>query len=447
MRLSLTYIALIALALTLASCGSRKGLGALDLNHIYQKDGTLVRPRIRIYNTDQFNSKVYFSFSSEEILYSRLRADEPFEASVDVQIFVYEDFSLGSIIDTFSTSISESTMELTPHTIYGEVDVAIHEMRPLEQYVLLIRFNDRNRKLYFDAIQLLERSNPLSRQNYLVLDADSNVVFGDHILLNRDYRVLANTDDKQLHVRYYNREFNPGLPPFAKPGEGNFDHTADSTFRVSNGERFQVHEQGFYHFQTDPSVRDGFTLYNFYDTYPLVTDKKHLIYPMRYLTSNLEYDGINLNDEDSAKYAIDKFWLTHASNEERARDQIEEYYERVEAANVYFTSYKEGWMTDRGVLYVIYGPPQKIYRTLNTEIWVYGEETSSLNFTFAFDRMVNPYTGNDYSLRRSSEYRYGWGMAIDAWRHGRIYDVSDIKKAQDERDQQLRQTAAPHIWY
>lgn len=448
MKLKLKYFAWIGLITLVSSCATRQGLGALDMSHIYQKDGLLVRPQIRIFHPDEHRSEIYFSFSSEEVLYVRSGNSQAFTGKVDVQVFVYENFNQASIIDTAMVTIADTQSVLTPHRLNGKVEIRIDDTMPKDSYVLLIRFNDRNRKLYFDEMRLLHRTNPYGRQNYLVLDGDSNVVYSDYIQLDQPYKVVANSAARELHVRHYNRTFDPGLPPFSINGETSvFNHTADSTFSVSNGGWFTLKSKGFYHFQTDPALRDGFTLYNFESTYPLITDKTQLIGPMRFLTSNLEYEGINLKNEDSAKIAIDKFWLTHAGVEERAREQVEEYYERVEAANIFFTSYKEGWKTDRGVLYVIYGPPTKIYRTIDEETWVYGEENSSLNFTFVFDRMINPYSGNDYTLRRASQYRYGWGMAIDAWRHGKIFDSSTIKQAQNERDQQLRQSAPPYLWY
>lgn len=442
----ITRIGVFALIIALGSCATRSGLGGVDLAHVYQKDGLLVRPEIRLYHTDEYHTNVYFSFSSEELLYVRPGVNQPFYANVDVQVYVYENFSRSSIIDTAKINLKDSQQVLTPKRITGSLEVEINDNTPLEEYVLLIRFHDKNRKIYFDEIRLLERSDPYNRQNFLLLDQDDNVVYKDQVQLGKMYKVVSNQDVDQLHVKYYNREFDLAKPPFVIAESDPFNYKADSTFTVANGDTFILNQPGFYHFQTDPSIREGYTLYHYYPSFPLVTMKSHLIGPIRYLSTNLEYEGVDLNSTDSAKIEADKFWLRHAGSEDRARGQIEEFYGRVEAANTFFSSYQPGWRTDRGILYVVYGPPTKIYRTKDTEIWVYGQENSSLNFTFVFDRMINPFSDNDYSLRRKTEYRYGWGLAVDAWRHGRIFDEVDIKKAQDERDQQLRQTASPYLW-
>lgn len=443
----ITRFGILVLILGMASCASRSGLNAVNLSHVYQKEGLLVRPKIKIFHTTKYKSNIYFSFSSEELLYIRPSGNSDFEAQVDIQALVFADFDKKQLVDTAVITITDRQSELTPTTINGVIQIEINDNIPLETYVLQLRFHDKNRKHTFDEIRLIERLDPLNRQNFLVTDADSNIVYNDHIELNTPYYVFSNQEMDTLNVRYYEREFDNALPPFVTGEPKQFDFTADSTFKLLNGGMIQVDRPGFYHIQTDASTHEGYTLYHFYPKYPLVLRKSELIGPMRYITSNLEYEGIDLDSPDSAKIALDKFWITHAGQEDRARDQVQEYYQRVEAANIFFSSFKQGWRTDRGLLYVVYGPPTNIYRTIDTEVWVYGEEASSLNFTFVFDRMINPFTDNDFQLRRKNEYRYGWGMAIEEWRHGRIFDDEDIKRAQDERDQQQRQTAPPYLWY
>ncbi len=443
-----TRIALILFATALvASCVSRSGLGAINVSHAYQMDGVIIHPDVRVFHTSNYDTDVYFRINSTDLLYIRPQSDLPFEAKLTVTAFVYRSFKQENLVDSTKIELTDRMDELSSKYLSGVLHIEIPDRQPQEAYVMLLRFHDVNRKLYFEEVNLIHRANPLHRQNFLLTDLDSNVVFNDYVQLHTPHRIFYNTDIDELNVRYYDREFALATPPFVDDSPPQFDYVADSTFTIDNGGEFALHDRGFYHFQADPSTHDGFSVYHFYKSYPYVTQKEQLIGPMRFVTSNLEFQGMDLSSPDSAKIAIDAFWLRHAGTEERARDQVEEYYSRVEKANQLFSCYKQGWRTDRGILYVVYGPPSGIYRTLDTETWVYGEEASSLNYTFVFDRMINPFSGNDYQLRRQSDYRYGWGLSIEAWRHGRIYDVEDIKRAQDERDQQLRQTAPPYIWY
>ncbi|NIA22828.1 MAG: GWxTD domain-containing protein [Proteobacteria bacterium] len=74
-----------------------------------------------------------------------------------------------------------------------------------------------------------------------------------------------------------------------------------------------------------------------------------------------------------------------------------EYFKRVEYANKKFTSYKPGWKTDRGMIYIKYGPPDDIesfpYNIDSEpyEIWYYSE----LHKRFVF---VDKYGWGDYQL-------------------------------------------------
>jgi hypothetical protein len=93
----------------------------------------------------------------------------------------------------------------------------------------------------------------------------------------------------------------------------------------------------------------------------------------------------------------------------------------VQDANYYFTSYLEGWKTDRGMVYLIYGSPNVIYRTLNSETWIYGEENNVNSLSYSFTKVNNPFTNNDYTLERSVVYKQSWITAVDIWRQGRTY--------------------------
>ena len=100
---------------------------------------------------------------------------------------------------------------------------------------------------------------------------------------------------------------------------------------------------------------------------------------------------------------------------------IRKYYNRMQDANLYFTSYLEGWKTDRGMIYLIYGTPNTIIRNANSETWTYGEENNINSLQYTFSRVDNPFTDNDFTLERSGVYKQSWYVAVDIWRQGRTY--------------------------
>jgi GWxTD domain-containing protein len=121
------------------------------------------------------------------------------------------------------------------------------------------------------------------------------------------------------------------------------------------------------------------------------------------------------------KAAVDSFWIHTAGSADRARELIRKFYNRTLDANRYFTSYLEGWRTDRGLIYLIYGPPNAVYRYSTGETWIYGEEHNSNSLNFTFTKVINPFSTNDFRLERSPIYQDSWYRATNSWREGRIF--------------------------
>jgi GWxTD domain-containing protein len=139
-----------------------------------------------------------------------------------------------------------------------------------------------------------------------------------------------------------------------------------------------------------------------------------MVEPLLYITTMKEYH--EMEAVANKKDAVDAFWLARTGNELRASRLIREYYQRVEKANYLFTSFQDGWKTDRGMIYMVYGPPSMVQRTDEAEIWTYGESRHLLSLTFVFVKMQNPFTDNDYVLDRNLNYKTGWHQMINSWR-------------------------------
>ena len=123
---------------------------------------------------------------------------------------------------------------------------------------------------------------------------------------------------------------------------------------------------------------------------------------------------------ENKKAELDAFWLEVGGSPERARGLIRAFYNRVQDANRAFTSYMEGWKTDRGMIYLVMGQPISIYRDAETEQWTYSGLVGFPDILFIFRKMNNPFSNNDYALIRQPVYENVWYLAVDHWRQGRI---------------------------
>jgi hypothetical protein len=106
---------------------------------------------------------------------------------------------------------------------------------------------------------------------------------------------------------------------------------------------------------------------------------------------------------------------------DKARELIKVYYNRVFFSNFFFTSYKPGWKTDRGMIFIVYGPPQQVKVTPTQEKWIYFKNNFSTSVTFTFDFVPSSYTHDNYILQRSDNYDSYWRLAVDSWRKGSIF--------------------------
>src|SRR5208283_1490801 len=70
---------------------------------------------------------------------------------------------------------------------------------------------------------------------------------------------------------------------------------------------------------------------------------------------------LRLETNEEREQFIESFWLRRSTNPDLPdNDFKEEHYRRIAYSNEHFAAGKPGWMTDRGRIYIIFGPPDEI---------------------------------------------------------------------------------------
>jgi len=90
--------------------------------------------------------------------------------------------------------------------------------------------------------------------------------------------------------------------------------------------------------------------------------KKWLDEDVRWIITDQERDAFKSlsNDEERDKF-IEQFWQRRNPNPDSEENAYkEEHYRRIAYANEHFASGIPGWRTDRGRVYIMYGPPDEI---------------------------------------------------------------------------------------
>lgn len=432
------------------SCRGPEGLQTNNLSYLYNEQEMALRPYFRFEYLGDTLCKVHYRLETGNFLFTRLSDDKTYEAKVHIKYQLLPRMEQEQVLDSGSVRLQHQVEDVNNKVINGSFFLKLPpESKSPEKLTLYVTTADLNRGSEQSNFILLKRGNLNNPNNFSLRDTSGHILFTNHLPAGIPFRLKhTQLEPKYYYVSYYQREFPLALPPYSSRESQSFDIQPDSTFLVPADTVLALRNYGFYHFRLDTSQWSGFTLYSFYSHFPMVGNHRDMSGPLRYLTTQSEYDELQALLDQPQKLSdwIDDFWIRKAGNAQRARDMIREYYERVESANRFFSSYHEGWKTDRGILYIIYGPPNKVYRSSAGEAWVYGNESSGLSYYFNFIRLDNPFSDNDFELERSPQYRYGWGQAIEAWRRGHIYNTKDIRREQDDYDQLQYRTRTP-MWY
>jgi GWxTD domain-containing protein len=288
----------------------------------------------------------------------------------------------------------------------------------------LLSFQDKvNEVSRVHYLSLPSKENTLEL-NYMVTYANGMPIM-EHYANCDDTLVLRNIDDReeQLFVTYYSQEFRPAAPPMAVSFRSEDQQLAiDTTFAIALKKPFMLTQPGLYLFQKDTNDAQGFSIRVGCYRFPRPSRSKELIDPLIYITTTDE--RAKIIKAVNPKRELDNFWLAQGGNREFGRQMIRNYYRRVEFANLYFTTYKEGWKTDRGLVYTVFGPPSKVRRFDQSEEWEYSKKTAASEQRFVFVRKPNLFSAYHFELVRQVEYDIFWYSAVEQIRKG----LSEEKK-------------------
>jgi GWxTD domain-containing protein len=440
---------LLAATVLLASCGGGSAFSRPDVGYLYDFKSLAPRPHYVVHHRAVDTTRVYYRLNSEDLLYQRAVNEEEYKADFTISYKLLKSFETPEVLDSAVFALTDTEQNPQGKILFGYFDVAPVNGFDTGSFVLDIKIIDNHRSLSFSNFVSIDRNSKQSAQHFLLCDTNETPIFKHHLPLQVPFKLKTSGKAGRLFVSYYNRNFPYALPPYATPADETFELSPDTTFAIEADSTLSLTQEGYYFFRQDTSIWQGFTLYSFYPQFPYIANNQLMVGPMRYITTKREYDALVAAKGDPQKLQaeINDFWLNRTGTAERSKQLLSAYYHRVEEANLLFSSFLEGWKTDRGILYIIYGAPDKVFRFSESEIWIYGEENSSLSYSFTFSKLNNPFSDNDYQLIRNGSYRYGWGQAIEAWRNGKVYTSKDIQQEQNESDQRTRAQQRAPYWY
>ena len=247
----------------------------------------------------------------------------------------------------------------------------------------------------------------------------NNVGFDQNYLNVGESLLFKSNGGPNLHGFYYPVSLEVPYPPMeTKPAavprelqvidQGDFLELVPKSFD----------EIGYYFIQSDTTASAGLLLKTVHEAFPKVKNWEEMVDMVTYISTRKEHD--ELKAAVDKKKALDTYWLGLTRNPDTAKELIREYFRQVEFANILFTDFKEGWKTDKGMIYIVMGPPQEVNFYLDREVWSYGGTNESSRIRFTFARVKNILSPHYYTLNRSRSYQPVWFKNISIWRSGKM---------------------------
>lgn len=384
----------------------------------YDSEEFVFYPTISIYHFKDDSSQFFVDVFASDLLYSRNNSNENFNSTVDIHYQVFsEEGSIEKLIDSTTVRFQDFRENGMNQSVQFQSKFKLSE----GFYSMKIMVRDVRRGSSFTQSIKVDKRNKTSRQNFLLYrnskqtpETVNNVRRGDtiHIVSSRN---------SGIDLRYYHYLPDIKLPP--APFSSNYPdlpNFKDFIKLKSDSSNSIIIEEGLYFVTAEEGKEEGYSFFTAPGGFPSVRKIDQLHYPVRYLTTKAEFDDIAKSKYPKEK--LDQFWIESAGTKDRARVLISSYYHRVEEANTFFSSYTEGWRTDRGMIHLVFGSPTKINRTKNSETWIYGEEESNASLHFQFQKIESPWTDNLYILNRDALFKSHWERMVSTWRSGRVYN-------------------------
>jgi GWxTD domain-containing protein len=407
-----------------------------DLSYLYNPTKNPINPQYNIINKTDELSELSVRFSTSDLFFSEANPQGVATASILITVKLYSISQGKALADTAVLDLSIVKDTGRQEYIYNlplKVEKGV-------EYVAEVKILDRLRLIVAQDFVEFNTLSYNNRYNFRVEGHfDKNELFSSVLRIDEYVNLLYSRGHiDSLYISFYKSFREVPDPPSMLLPEKTLDYDPLQFVAIpySDSLPMMFPKEGIYLCSIARNIKDGFTFLNLGSTYPKVTTPEKMIEPLIYLTSQDEL--AELKSAAKPKAALDDFWIKCGGNVDKARELIRIFYTRVLYSNYYFTSYKDGWRSERGMIYIIYGPPDKVYKTADGESWGYKKPvikskwggryavTDSYLF-FNFKKRENVFSDNDFYLSRSETLVTFWDKAIASWRKGIVFRLDNPK--------------------
>lgn len=412
---------------------------AKDVSSIYNPTKNTIIPSFTIFHNSSEESILSVSIRKNQLLFSEANASGEPMASVNVTVRLYDNNLSGILCDSATYDFDIKRDAALPEFVCRV------PLRAFEggSYFCQVRVYDKLKRKVSRSYLSFKKDGEFDPYNFkLYSHFDNREIFTRRLHANDYVNVrYPNRATDTIYLFYYEPVKTISPAPSVILPEVTASDTADRVIPLTYSDTLPIMfpNEGIYLFSIDSNRCEGITLFNFGPEYPGMTSAETMIPPLAYIATEEELYA--LNTAPNKKIALDDYWMARGGNIEKAKELIRIYYFRVQYANIYFSSYKSGWLTDRGMVYIVYGPPDKLYKTNDAERWGYKlppvkrqwNSRSSIEdqyLWFTFRKQENKFTENDFTLNRSQTPVSYWDQAVTSWRQGKVFRLDNPKELQ-----------------
>lgn len=419
----------------LASCASvkKEETDSRDLSYLYNPLRNPIHPRYQVYNVSEDLSELTIKFFTNDLFFTEAN---PEGVPIAELIIIYRlyDMSQGRVaVDTgfYNVKIRK-----------GQGNRQYNYTIPMKasagsKYEAELVIRDLIRNTRIQTHLPFDKTSELSSNNFKVRGHFNKIELFNPVLRSSEFiNLLYRYSMDSLFIMYFEPDDNSPIPPSMLMPARSINTEPEEIVAMAYSDTLPLMfpNKGIYLCTTDTNRLQGYAFFNFGQEFPGMSEPETMIDPLIYLSNEDELE--EMRKSEKVKVALDEFWIDITGNIERSRELIRIYYNRVLYANYFFTSHKEGWRTDRGMIYIIYGPPDKVYKTAGGERWGYVKKQLKKGWGirykiedeylyFSFRKRENPFSTNDYILVRSESVTSYWDEAIRTWRSGIVFRLDN----------------------
>ncbi len=423
---SIKYIFIIIVIIFYNCCNTysqnQSDFSKFNLAFLYNPGKLIINPECLIYHNEELTSAVFFKQYVNELNFSPKNVKSS-EYRYGVR-YILRDADNYNIIDSASVNYVVKKERISDSfSSFFKINTPENK-----SYVLMIIFYCRttnaNKRFLFE----IDKSDVFSGENYFVESMGEPVEpkYNNIVYSGKNYKITSGRiKNKSVTVNYYAFDDYMPSPPASTARSSSSFQIPDSVYHYKFGDTIQFENKGIYFFQASENDNSGLILLNAGQFFPKIKTVSQMLEPLQHFCTRREYNEIKKSE--NLKESIDEFWFSKSNDVRIAKEQIRVFYNRVQLANNFFTDYRKGFKSDRGMIYIIFGAPSAVRRNQDAEEWFYGENPEISGLSFIFYKEEHPVFGHEYKLRRNTTYQTIWGQAISTWRAGRIFLLTSDK--------------------